>query len=102
MRSPAWSPVGSDGRYRYEATALSVFWPEPQYHAVIARWPHLAKTDMTHFDTEAPDRTMAWKPMSYQELRHVNPCLSRGTPLLRLTGGRSRSAVFQACTLRHR
>jgi len=43
MRSPAWSPVGSDGRYRYDVTTLSVFWPEPHYHAATARWPHLAE-----------------------------------------------------------
>ena len=42
MSSAAWTPVGSDGTYRYSATALSVFWPEPEYRAVIARWPHLA------------------------------------------------------------
>jgi SEC-C motif len=43
MRSHAWSPVGSDGTYRYDAIALAVFWPEPQYHAVTARWPHLTE-----------------------------------------------------------
>lgn len=43
MRSPAWSPVGSDSSHRYSATILSVFWPEPQYRAVITRWPHLVE-----------------------------------------------------------
>jgi hypothetical protein len=43
MRSHAWSPVGSDDAYRYDAIALAVFWPEPQYYAVIARWPHLTE-----------------------------------------------------------
>jgi hypothetical protein len=42
MSSAAWTPVGSDGTYRYSATALSVFWPEPEYRAVIARSPHLS------------------------------------------------------------
>lgn len=40
MRSTVWSPAGSDGRYRYSRAALSVFWPESQYHAVLAQWPH--------------------------------------------------------------
>lgn len=43
MRSAAWSPAGFDGSYRYDVTTLSVFWPEPQYHAVIARWPQLTE-----------------------------------------------------------
>jgi uncharacterized protein YecA (UPF0149 family) len=43
MRSPAWSPVGSDSSHRYSATILSVFWPESQHAAVIARWPHLVE-----------------------------------------------------------
>lgn len=34
---------GSDAGYRYEATVLSVFWPESQYDALLARWPHLAQ-----------------------------------------------------------
>lgn len=42
MSGAAWTPVGSDGTYRYSATALSVFWPESEYQAVIARWPHLS------------------------------------------------------------
>jgi hypothetical protein len=42
MRSPAWSPAGTDGRYRYAAAVMSVFWPESQYQAVTTRWPHLA------------------------------------------------------------
>jgi hypothetical protein len=42
MSNAAWSPIGSDGNYQYSATALSVFWPEPQYRAAIARWPHLS------------------------------------------------------------
>ena len=37
-----WSPIGSDGRHRYSATALSVFWPESEYRTLIARWPHLS------------------------------------------------------------
>jgi uncharacterized protein YecA (UPF0149 family) len=41
MRSTAWSPAGSDGLYVYAKTALSVFWPEPQHRAVLARWPQL-------------------------------------------------------------
>jgi hypothetical protein len=42
MRNAAWSPpVGSDSTHRYDVTTLSVFWPESQYQAVIARWPHL-------------------------------------------------------------
>jgi uncharacterized protein YecA (UPF0149 family) len=40
MTSAAWSPAGSDSRYA--KTALSVFWPESQHRAVLARWPHLA------------------------------------------------------------
>ena len=32
--------VGSD--YVYSYSALSVFWPESEFHAVIARWPRLA------------------------------------------------------------
>jgi hypothetical protein len=43
MRSSAWSPAGSDGTYRYDVTTLSVFWPEPEYRALAARWPHLAE-----------------------------------------------------------
>jgi uncharacterized protein YchJ len=42
MRSAGWTPVASDDTYQYSATALSVFWPEPEYRAVIARWPHLS------------------------------------------------------------
>lgn len=41
MTSTTWSDAGSDGRYSYQATALSVFWPEAQYRAALARWPHL-------------------------------------------------------------
>ena len=43
MRSPAWVLTGSDGRYRYEAAAVVVFWPKEQYDAVIGRWPQLAQ-----------------------------------------------------------
>jgi SEC-C motif len=43
MRSPAWAPAGSDGRYRYEVAAVVVFWPQAQYEAVIARWPQLVE-----------------------------------------------------------
>ena len=42
MSSTGWTPVGSDGTYDYSATALSVFWPEPEYLKLIARWPHLS------------------------------------------------------------
>jgi SEC-C motif len=28
--------------YSYTYGALSVFWPEPEFHALIARWPRLA------------------------------------------------------------
>jgi uncharacterized protein YecA (UPF0149 family) len=42
MRSPAFSPAGTHGRYAYATAVLSVFWPESQYRALIARWPHLA------------------------------------------------------------
>lgn len=42
-RSAAWSPAGSRNGYRYDVTTLSVFWPEPQYQAVTARWPHLVE-----------------------------------------------------------
>lgn len=43
MSNVTWAPVASDGTYRYEAMALAVFWPEPEYHAVIARWPQLVE-----------------------------------------------------------
>lgn len=43
MKSPAWAPAGSDDRYRYEAAAVVVFWPKPQYDAVTARWPQLVE-----------------------------------------------------------
>ncbi len=43
VKSPAWSPAGTVGRYAYATAALSVFWPESQFHALIARWPHLAR-----------------------------------------------------------
>ncbi|HET8660576.1 MAG TPA: SEC-C domain-containing protein [Micromonosporaceae bacterium] len=42
-RSAAWSPAGSRKGYRHDVTTLSVFWPEPQYQAVTARWPHLVE-----------------------------------------------------------
>jgi hypothetical protein len=41
MTSTTWSPAGFDGRHTYQAAALSVFWPEAQYHAALARWPRL-------------------------------------------------------------
>src|SRR5262245_20556337 len=43
MRSPAWAPARSDGRYRYAAAAVVVFWPQALYEAVIARWPQLVE-----------------------------------------------------------
>jgi hypothetical protein len=43
MSDAGWTPVGSDGTYRYSATALSVFWPEPEHRALIARWPYLGE-----------------------------------------------------------
>ncbi len=42
MSDSGWSVVGSDDSHRYSTTTLSVFWPESEYHALIARWPHLA------------------------------------------------------------
>src|SRR5262249_27639122 len=42
MNDTAWTPVGSDSAYRYSATALSVFWPESEFHTLIARWPSLS------------------------------------------------------------
>jgi hypothetical protein len=42
MNDADWSPVGSDGTYRYATASLSVFWPEEEFRVLIARWPHLA------------------------------------------------------------
>lgn len=42
MSGAGWSDVGVDRTYRYGAAALSVFWPEDEFHILIARWPHLA------------------------------------------------------------
>lgn len=42
MSDAAWTPAGSDGSHQYSAAALSVFWPESEYRAVIARWPGLS------------------------------------------------------------
>jgi len=42
MSNAGWTAAGNDSTYRYHTTTLSVFWPEPQYHALIDRWPHLA------------------------------------------------------------
>jgi hypothetical protein len=50
VRDPAWSTVGSNREYRYDVTTLSVFWPQEQYRAVIARWPHLAEHLGTTWD----------------------------------------------------
>ena len=35
-------PGQVDRDYVYTYSALSVFWPEAEFHALIARWPHLA------------------------------------------------------------
>lgn len=42
MSEPGWSPAGVDGTHQYATAALSVFWPEEQFHILVARWPHLA------------------------------------------------------------
>jgi uncharacterized protein YecA (UPF0149 family) len=42
MKDDGWSPAGFDGTYQYSATALSVYWPEDEFRALIARWPHLS------------------------------------------------------------
>ena len=36
------NPNQVDQDYAYTYSALSVFWPESEFHALIARWPQLA------------------------------------------------------------
>jgi antitoxin YefM len=42
MSDASWSTLGGNGTHRYEAAALSVYWPEEQFRILIARWPVLA------------------------------------------------------------
>ena len=42
MNGGNWAPAGSDSAHVYATTALSVFWPRAEYHALIARWPRLS------------------------------------------------------------
>jgi hypothetical protein len=54
------------GRSQSDApVALAVFWPEPQYLAVIARWPGLAAllgSTCPDLRTVAPAAMTAWPP----------------------------------------
>jgi len=43
MNDAGWTNVGADDTYRYAATILSVYWPEPEYHKLMARWPSLSE-----------------------------------------------------------
>ena len=42
MSEAGWSPAGVDGTHQYATAALSVFWPEEEFHILVARWPHVA------------------------------------------------------------
>lgn len=44
MSDPGWSTLGVNGTHRYEAAALSVYWPEEQFRNLITRWPVLARS----------------------------------------------------------
>jgi len=37
MSDGGWSTLGGIGTHRYEAAALAVYWPEEEFHALIAR-----------------------------------------------------------------
>lgn len=50
MSSVSRCPIGFDGTYQYDAAILTVFWPESEYHTLLARWPHLADHMETTWD----------------------------------------------------
>jgi len=70
-----WSPIGSDGRHRYSATALLVFWPESEYRTLIARWPHLS----THLGA-------TWDQHRQQTERHCTLTERAGLAVSQLPG----------------
>jgi hypothetical protein len=70
-------PSGHAGTGQHRLTNADI----TQFNADITRSTCGNDEDTTDCDIEAPDRTEAWRPMSYQELHHVYGCLDRASRL---------------------
>ncbi|GAA2559876.1 YecA family protein [Pseudonocardia hydrocarbonoxydans] len=80
MSEAGWSPAGT---YQYATAALSVFWPEEQFHILVTRWPHLA----AHVGA-------TWDEHRCRVERHCAILEQQGLPVQQLPGDADGFAAF--------